>query len=110
MAYPKELSRGLVLVKWWLLALPHYVVLGFLCGGPRVLWASGGLISVLVFFAGVALLFTGVYPRGIFELVTGLNRWTVRVLAYALLLTDVYPPFRLDQGGADPQAVASPPV
>ncbi|MDX3387220.1 DUF4389 domain-containing protein [Streptomyces niveiscabiei] len=109
-AYPKELSRGLVLVKWWLLALPHYVVLGFLCGGPRVLWASGGLISVLVFFAGVALLFTGVYPRGIFELVTGLNRWTVRVLVYALLLTDVYPPFRLDQGGADPQAVASPPV
>ncbi|HEY8981761.1 MAG TPA: DUF4389 domain-containing protein [Streptomyces sp.] len=108
-AYPKRLSRGLVLVKWWLLALPHYVVLAFLCGGLRVVWTSGGLISVLVLFAGVALLFTGVYPGGLFDLVIGLDRWVMRVVAYAALLTDVYPPFRLDQGGTEPWSEAAPP-
>ncbi|MHC5906767.1 DUF4389 domain-containing protein [Streptomyces sp. S6] len=106
--YPKRLSRGLVLVKWWLLALPHYLVLAFLCGGLRVVWTSGGLISVLVLFAGVALLFTGVYPGGLFDLVIGLDRWVMRVVAYVALLTDVYPPFRLDQGGAEPWSEAAP--
>ncbi|QNP68267.1 DUF4389 domain-containing protein [Streptomyces roseirectus] len=108
-AYPKHLSRGLVLVKWWLLALPHYLVLGLLCGGPRPAWIPGGLLSLLVLFAGAALLFTGVYPRGIFDLVIGLNRWAVRVVAYAALLTDVYPPFRLDQGAAEPRTHAASP-
>jgi hypothetical protein len=56
----------------------------------------------LALFAGVALLFTTRYPRGIFDLVMGLNRWVFRVVAYAALMTDVYPPFRLDQGGPDP--------
>jgi len=104
LAYPKEeLSRGLVLVKWWLLAIPHYLILGFLLGGVRGHWASCGLIGVLTLFAGVALAATGRYPRGIFDLVIGLNRWVLRVAAYAALLTDVYPPFRLDQGGHEPE-------
>ncbi|MDI3406863.1 DUF4389 domain-containing protein [Streptomyces cavernicola] len=99
---PERLSRGLVLVKWWLLAIPHYLVLAFFTGGMRAgLW-SIGLISLLALFAGVAVLFTGRYPRDLFVLVVGLNRWMFRVVAYAGLMTDVYPPFRLDQGGAEP--------
>ncbi|MFB8773826.1 DUF4389 domain-containing protein [Streptomyces broussonetiae] len=100
--YPRTLSRGLVLVKWWLLAIPHYLVLGFLLGGVRAAWFSGGLIGLLTLFAGVALAATGRYPRGLFDLILGLNRWVLRVAAYAALLTDVYPPFRLDQGGNEP--------
>ncbi|MCF2536010.1 MULTISPECIES: DUF4389 domain-containing protein [Streptomyces] len=103
-AYPEQLSRGLVLVKWWLLAIPHYLVLGFILGGWRAVWVSGGLIGLMTLFAGVSLAFTGRYPRGIFDLVIGLNRWVLRVAAYSALLTDVYPPFRLDQGGTEPEA------
>jgi hypothetical protein len=105
--YPERLSRALALVKWWLLALPHYLVLGLFLGGSIELWrdehlvlrSGGGLITVLVLIAAVALLFTGRYPAGLFDLVLGLDRWVLRVTAYALLLTDRYPPFRLDQGG-----------
>jgi hypothetical protein len=99
-AYPAELSRGLVWVKW-LLALPHYVIVAIFTGsaegsGPHV----PGLLPALVFFAAIALLFTGRYPSGIFDLVVGLQRWLIRVVAYVALLRDEYPPFRLDQGGA----------
>ncbi|MFE2889567.1 DUF4389 domain-containing protein [Streptomyces sp. NPDC059272] len=104
LAYPERLSRGLVLVKWWLLAVPHYLVLGLLLGGLKLPWASGGLIALLAVFAGVSLAATGRYPRGLFDLVIGLNRWVLRVVAYAALLTDVYPPFRLDQRGDEPGA------
>ncbi|MFJ9663590.1 DUF4389 domain-containing protein [Streptomyces sp. NPDC101219] len=104
-AYPQELSRGLVLVKWWLLAVPHYLVLGFFVGGARMAWFSGGLIGLLTLFVGIALAFTGRYPRGLFDLLLGLNRWVLRVAAYAALLTDVYPPFRLDQGGREPDSL-----
>jgi hypothetical protein len=115
LAYPGELSRGLVLVKWWLLAIPHYLILGVLLGGGWFAWGGGwdrggddwgrgggaGLIALLVVFAGMALLFTTRYPRGIFDFVLGLDRWVARVVAYAGLMTDSYPPFRLDQGGEE---------
>jgi hypothetical protein len=107
-AYPEQLSRGLVLVKWWLLAIPHYVVLGIIGGGLAFgvgndRGAGGpGLIAWLVLVAAVVLLFVGRYPRGIFDLVVGLDRWVYRVIAYAALMTDEYPPFRLDQGGWEP--------
>jgi hypothetical protein len=104
--YPEHLSRGLVLVKWWLLAIPHYIVVAIFVGGG--VWALhyGGLIGLLVLFALVALLVTGRYPQSIFDLVLGLNRWALRVAAYAALMTDQYPPFRLDMGGEEPGAVA----
>jgi len=92
--YPEKLSQGLVLVKWWLLAIPHYVVIAFLQGGVGKS-NGGGLASILAIFAGFALLFTGKYPGDIFKLVVGMNRWTYRVAAYASLMTDQYPPFRL---------------
>lgn len=114
LGYPEQLSRGLVLVKWWLLAIPHYFVVAVIGGGlafggagwlsdrePRFL-AGGGLLGLLVLFAAVALLFTARYPRGLFDLVVGLNRWVYRVVVYAALLRDEYPPFRLDQGATDP--------
>jgi hypothetical protein len=57
--------------------------------------SGGGLICILAIFAAVYLLFTGKYPQSLFKLVLGLNRWTFRVAAYASLMTDAYPPFRL---------------
>jgi hypothetical protein len=110
--YPQALSRGLVLVKWWLLALPHYLIVAVFAGGAwaglnaasdQGAWSSGGgLIGLLVFIAGVVLLFTGRYPRSIFDFIMGMNRWVFRVAAYATLMTDAYPPFRLDMGGHEP--------
>jgi hypothetical protein len=110
--YPERLSRGLVLVKWWLLAIPHFFVLSVIGTGwwlgwwepHRTRWmiqGGFGLIGLLVLVAAVVLLFRGRYPAGIFNFVMGLNRWVYRVAAYVLLMTDRYPPFRLDQGGDD---------
>ncbi|MCQ9181529.1 DUF4389 domain-containing protein [Streptomyces sp. IBSBF 2953] len=107
-AYPERLSRGLVLVKWWLLAIPQYIVIGFFVGGWHLGWWTGGLVDVLTLIAAVVLAFTEKYPRDLFDLVTGLNRWVLRVTAYATLMTDVYPPFRLDMGGAEPDDLRSP--
>jgi hypothetical protein len=108
-AYPNHLSRGLVWVKWWLLALPQYLIVGLFAGGGAwaawqsdhnaFSWIPSGLIGLLVFFAAVGLAATGRYPRQIFDVVLGLNRWVLRVAAYAALMTDEYPPFRLDLGG-----------
>jgi Domain of unknown function (DUF4389) len=115
--YPERLSRGLVLVKWWLLVIPQAIVVGIFVGGwgwgwgwddETGRWASPDLVGVLVLFAAVALLFTGRYPPGIFNFVLGMDRWTARVAAYVLLMRDEYPPFRLDMGPAEPEA--APPV
>ena len=110
--YPSTLSRGLVLVKWWLLAIPHYLVVGLFAGGLWYGMQWGGAIAILVLIGVVALLFTGRYPPGIFEFVLGMNRWTLRVAAYTSLMTDVYPPFRLDMGPTEPEVgiqAAEPP-
>ena len=119
--YPERLSRGLVLVKWWLLAIPHYIIVGVLVGGGA--WAanrsdnwqwniggSGGLVGILVIIAAVILAFTGAYPRSLYDVILGMNRWALRVAGYAALMTDVYPPFRLDQGGSDPILAVPPPA
>lgn len=108
-AYPASLSRGLVLVKWWLLAIPHYLVVAVFTGGAWAdngrerLYGGGGLVGLLVLFAGVLLLFAARYPKSLYDFVLGMNRWGFRVAAYAALMTDVYPPFRLDLGGDEPQ-------
>ena len=101
--YPERLSRGLVLVKWWLLAIPQYIVVGAFSGWGGS-FSAPGLIGVLVLFSAVVLLFKERYPRDMFDFVMGMNRWTFRVVAYAGLMRDEYPPFRLDQGGEEPGA------
>jgi hypothetical protein len=82
----RDLNRWLPLVKFWLLAIPHYIVLIFL----------NIAAFVVVIVAWFAILFTGRYPRGMFDFVEGVIRWNNRVLGYAVtLVTDKYPPFRL---------------
>jgi hypothetical protein len=110
-AYPGELSRGLIFVKW-LLAVPHLLLVSVFVGGG-VFWVSGtggwhvpfsaGLVGLLALFAGFAVLFTSRYPRGMWELVVGFQRWVFRVAAYVALMTDEYPPFDLDRGGDEPE-------
>jgi Domain of unknown function (DUF4389) len=104
--YPEHLSRGLVLVKSWLLAIPQYLVVALFVGGWGHLLGPG-VAGLLVLFAAVALLFRARYPQSIFDFVMGMNRWTVRVAAYAALMRDEYPPFRLDMGGDEPVAANS---
>ena len=89
-AYPDvegQLNRFMPLVKW-LLAIPHYIVL-------LILWIIALVVTVIAWFA---ILIVGRYPRGMFDFVVGVDRWTYRVIAYAFLLTtDRYPPFRLSE-------------
>ncbi|HTY72630.1 MAG TPA: DUF4389 domain-containing protein [Actinomycetes bacterium] len=105
--YPERLSHGLVLVKW-LIGLPHYIIVGIFVGGSWLAlqhsWVSlgGGLVGLLAVVAAVVLAVTGRYPSSLFDLIIGLDRWVLRVAAYAALMTDTYPPFRLDTGGHEP--------
>ena len=121
-AYPENLNRWLVLVKLFL-AIPHLIVVGILVGGASAAsnasnqqdgWSTSdstiGLISVLALVAVVVLAFNARYPRDIFDLLMGLHRWVFRVYAYMMLMTDEYPPFRLDSGGQDPATAPSPPA
>jgi hypothetical protein len=129
--YPQRLSRGLALVKWWLLAIPQYIIIGVFTGGAGgswwgwrlryshgVLnitenygaWGSLGLIGIVAVIAAVVLLFTGRYPEQIYDFVLGMNRWVLQVAGYAGLMTDKYPPFRLDRGGPDPGTLTLPPT
>ena len=139
--YPQRLSRGLALVKWWLLAIPQYIIIGVFTGGGLGMagswwgwrlgyshaawlgfsyngfgisdyggWGTVGLIGIVAVIAAVVLLVTGRYPERIFGFVLGLNRWVLRVAGYAGLMTDKYPPFRLDMGGHDPGTLTLPPT
>jgi hypothetical protein len=113
-AYPARLSRGRVLVKW-LLAIPHLIVVA-LFGATLLLYpipalndlsndslALGGysVLNLLVVIAGFLLLITGTYPRSFFDFLLGLSRWMYRVIVYVALMTDDYPPFRLDAGSTE---------
>jgi hypothetical protein len=117
--HPERLHRGLVLIKWWLLAIPHYLVLMAFYGGARFFmrnhdddWGGGyvsvPLIGILLLIAVVALLFTARYPKGLYDFVMGINRWAIRVRAYTSLMRDEYPPFRLDMGPREPEPPAAP--
>jgi hypothetical protein len=105
--YPERLSRGLVLIKWWLLALPQLLIVAVLAGGFGL--HAVNLIGILALVAVVLLAVTGRYPTEVFDLVMGLDRWCYRVLAYVALMRDEYPPFRLDSGGPDPGTVPAIP-
>jgi len=85
--YPERLSRWLIFVKW-LLAIPHLMILDALMA----------VAQVITFIAWFAILFTGRYPKGLFDFVVGINRWQNNVDAYVLLLRDEYPPFSLSAG------------
>ncbi|BDE06542.1 hypothetical protein WPS_18180 [Vulcanimicrobium alpinum] len=109
-AYPQHLSRGTALIKWWLLAIPHYLILAIFSGtwwyvdasGAGAMQSRGGLLQLLVLVAGIAIAVTGRYPSGLFDLVLGLNRWVIRVVTYVTLMHDAYPPFRVDAGEEEP--------
>ncbi|GGH92704.1 DUF4389 domain-containing protein [Arthrobacter liuii] len=117
--YPQRLSRGLVLVKWWLLTIPHLLLVAAFTGTTATVWrlqtednvilttyerGSGiSLLGLLVLIAAVILLFSGRYQRPLFDLILGINRWIYRVLVYTALMRDEYPPFRLDQGAGEPE-------
>ncbi|GAA0505278.1 hypothetical protein Ade02nite_71510 [Paractinoplanes deccanensis] len=109
-AYPARLHlepdgpppRWLPLVAW-LFAIPHLVLLGALTGAAtRQNGVPVSVVGAAVLIAGFALLFTARYPGGLHDLLVGIARWNLRVAAYLTLLTPRYPPFRLDQGGAEP--------
>ena len=116
--YPQQLNRWLPLVKW-LLAFPQYLLVGALVGSGYVVasgmengsvyrYSAPGVIGACVLIAAIALLFTTRYPTGLYDLVVGINRWSYRLVVYVALMTDQYPPLRLDQGGDDPDGLAQP--
>ncbi len=104
-AYPEHQRRGLPLIGWWIIGIPQYAIAGLFAGGGLG-WVDrygfGGVVGVLVFVVAMLLLFKNRYPRDVFDLILGFNRWGFRVGAYAALMTPEYPPFRLDTGPHEP--------
>jgi hypothetical protein len=116
--YPQQLNRWLPLVKW-LLASPQYIIVGALFGSGYVVattmqdnrvvsYSTPSLIGACVLIAALAMLFTTRYPPGLFDFAVGINRWSYRLLVYVALMTDRYPPFRLDQGSIDNEVPTQP--
>jgi len=113
---PARLPRWLPLVAW-LLAVPHLLILGALTGA--VVWplsgneaglASPDLVGIGVLIVAISLAVRGRVPQGLYDLLVGVARWSLRVGAYVTLLTGAYPPFRLDQGDIEPGADPLDPV
>jgi uncharacterized protein DUF4389 len=107
--YPEHQRRGLPLIGWWLIGIPQYVIAGLFGGGAALGWSGThfgahfpSVVGVLVLVVGIMLVVKRQYPQGLFDLIMGLNRWSIRVGAYCMFMTPQYPPFRLDQGGAEP--------
>ncbi|WIM92848.1 DUF4389 domain-containing protein [Actinoplanes oblitus] len=111
---PEPVPRWLPLVAW-LFAVPHLVLIGALTSAvtwhtPDGYRTSMSVLGAAVLILGLALLFTGRYLDGLHDLLVGVARWQLRVIAYLTLLTPRYPPFRLDQGGSEPVAGPSGPT
>jgi Domain of unknown function (DUF4389) len=114
--YPERLSRGLVFVKSWLLAIPHLIIIAVFSAGWTTYnnnsrgWTvtqtgfSGGLIGICTTIGGIVLLIRRAYPNGLFDFIVGMNRWVYRVVAYVALMTDEYPPFHFDGGPTEPNS------
>ena len=95
-AYPEHQRKGLPVIGWWLAGIPLYLVSGaFMAVNP-------GAITVLVLAAVLVLLVRGEYQRSFFDFILGLNRWVLRVAAYAAVMTPEYPPLRIDTGEDEP--------
>ncbi|BCJ48305.1 membrane protein [Actinoplanes ianthinogenes] len=112
-AEPEHIPRWLPLLAW-LFALPHLILLGALTSAvtwntPEGYRTSMSVLGAAVLILGLALLFTGRFLDGLHDLLVGIARWQLRVMAYLTLLTPRYPPFRLDQGGMEPPAEPSGP-
>lgn len=95
-AYPEHQRKGLPVIGWWLAGIPLYVVANAFTGAS--------VVGVLVLAALLVLLVRGEYPRSFFDFVLGLNRWALRVAAYAAVMTPEYPPLRIDMGEGEPGA------
>ena len=95
-AYPEHQRKGLAVIGWWLAGIPLYVVANAFTGAS--------VVGVLVLAALLVLLVRGEYPRSFFDFILGLNRWALRVAAYAAVMTPEYPPLRIDMGEGEPGA------
>ena len=93
-AYPEHQRKGLPVIGWWLAGIPLYIVASAFTGAS--------VVGVLVLAAVLVLLVRDEYPRSFFDFVLGLNRWALRVAAYAAVMTPEYPPLRIDIGEGEP--------